>query len=36
MWGGVSGDLLGGSNAVSQVDGVSGMVPACQLFGESL
>ena len=32
-WGGVSGDLHGGSNSVSQADGVSDMAPACQLHG---
>ena len=32
-WDGVSGDLQGGSNSVSQVDGVSDMAPACCLCG---
>ena len=32
-WDRVSGDLQGGSNCVSQVDGVSDMAPACQLCG---
>ena len=31
--GGDSGDLLGRSNSVSQVDGVSDMAPACWLCG---
>ena len=31
--GGVSGDVLGGSNNVSHIDGVSDMAPACQLCG---
>ena len=32
-WDGVSGDLQGGANSVSQVDGVSDMAPACQFCG---
>ena len=32
-WGGASGDLQGGSNSVSQVDGVSDMAPAYPLCG---
>ena len=32
-WGGVFGDLQGGSESVSQVDGASDMVPTCQLCG---
>ena len=30
-WGGVSGDLQGRANGVSQVDGVSDVAQACQL-----
>ena len=32
--GGISGDLQGGPNSVSQVDGVSDMAPACGSVGE--
>ena len=32
-WGGASGNHQGGANNVSQVDGVSDMMPACQLCG---
>ena len=32
-WSRVSEDLQGGSNSVSQVDGVSGMILACWLCG---
>ena len=33
LGGRVSGDLQGGSNSGSQVDGVSGVTPACWLCG---
>ena len=32
-WDRVSGDLQGGANSVSQVDGVSDIAPTCQLCG---
>ena len=32
-WDGVSGYLQGEANSVSQVDGVSDVVPACRLCG---
>ena len=32
-WGRTSGNYQGGANSVSQVDGVSEMVPGCQLYG---
>ena len=32
-WGRAAGNYQGGANSVSQVDGVSEMVPGCQLYG---
>ena len=32
-WDGVSGDLQGRANSVSQVDSVSGMAPTCWFYG---